>query len=189
MKFSQQPAKCGHFAVVYYVPQPLGSILGELAGNISTYHRPQAHITLLPPRLLRMTLEGAVERVRSAVRGFGSFEVELTGVQQFTETNVLYLGIGEGLERLNLLHEKLNAGGLEDKEEFEFLPHLTLSGPIGASDIERRRKHAESFWNSVTCSRKFIVDEAVFLCMSKTESTEWQRVWVESMDSIKAAHL
>ena len=53
----------------------------------------------------------------------------------FSETNVLYLEISSGNDALHKLHESLNTGLLAHDENFNFLPHLTISGSIPTRDL------------------------------------------------------
>ena len=53
----------------------------------------------------------------------------------FPETNILYLAIAGGSEKLHELHDALNSGLLAHKESFDFLPHLTISGVVPSNQL------------------------------------------------------
>ncbi|MBV9265096.1 MAG: 2'-5' RNA ligase family protein, partial [Acidobacteriaceae bacterium] len=114
----------GFFALVTYVPDPLGSVINNLRLSLPGEFR-QTHITILPPRPLRLPVDAASDYSRRVLNQFGPFEVELTSVDRFPVTNVLYLDLAEGSEAVHELHDALNTGDLLFREEFEFYPHLT----------------------------------------------------------------
>ena len=127
--------KWGSFALVSYIPDPLGSFLHDLRRSFPGEHNPQPHITILPPRPLKLPVDAALQRAHNVLLQFAAFEVELSKVRFFPETNVLYLDIAKGNRVLHDLHEALNAGDLDHSEEFEFRPHLTLSGRVESAHL------------------------------------------------------
>ena len=161
------------FALVSYVPEPLGSALKDLKMPPDGMPASPAHITLLPPRPLRTEPTLAYERIREVLSGFPAFELELTEISRFPTTNVLYLAVGKGLEQIQELYRALNRGEFFHREEFEFLPHLTLAYPSDLAAAERIRIHLEKEWNQVRHLQPFIIDKAVFL--SKTADGNWNQ--------------
>jgi 2'-5' RNA ligase len=168
----------GQFALVSYIPEPLGSFLYELRGTLPGESNPQAHVTILPPRQLRIPVEAASEQTLRVLAGFAAFDIELFSVQRFPKTNFLYLDIGEGNELVHQLHDALNAGELAHEEEFEFRPHLTLGGPVPEPELEAFQGQAEIAWLAIDHSRRFTVDEIVFLWLDpQSPEGEWRRLW------------
>lgn len=168
----------GSFALVSYIPEPLGSFLDGLRRTLPGETNPQAHITLLPPRPLRSPVEAASERALQVLSGFPPFEVEFSTVGSFPHTNFLYLEIGDGNSLVHALHDALNTGDFEHQEQFEFQPHLTLGGPVPASHLTSAQDQAETAWLAARHPRRFTLDEIVFL-WSSPDSTdgEWHRLW------------
>ena len=166
------------FALVSYVPDPLGSFLDALRQSFPGEKYPQAHITILPPRPLRVATESASRQALAVLRNFSAFDVELTSVQRFPDTDVLYLDVSEGDRLLHQLHAALNSGVLADQERFEFRPHLTLGGPIPSEALPAEHKRAESAWESWDAPRRFTLNEVAALWGTPSgNSAEWQRLW------------
>lgn len=161
------------FALVSYVPEPLGSTLDGLKTPPEGQPLSPAHITLLPPRPLRADPASAYQRIREILAGFPAFELELTKICRFPTTNVLYLGVGKGRDQIFELHRALNHGEFFHQEEFEFQPHLTLAYPPDLGTAERRRAHLEEKWKQVRHLQPFTIDRAVFL--SKAAGGHWNQ--------------
>lgn len=167
----------GRFALVSYVPEPLGSAIGTLAHHLSGADRPEAHITILPPRPLRRSLDETSGIVRSMLDRVPAFDVGLADVCRFDGTNVLYLNLSEGNEIIHQIHDALNRGDLAYDEPFEFRPHLTLSDPLPEAHINAVQRQAELIWKSFGVSRLH-VGEIVFLYMAPENAKgQWQRQW------------
>ena len=73
----------GWFALVCYVPGPLGAAIDKLARELSSGDRPEAHITVLPPRALLRTLKEIEELVGARLEHLTAFEIGLDGVRRF----------------------------------------------------------------------------------------------------------
>jgi 2'-5' RNA ligase len=172
-----QTTEWGSFALVSYIPDPLGSFLHNLRASFPGEHNPQPHITLLPPRPLKLPVDAASQKAHNILLQFAAFEVELSKVRSFPETNVLYLDIAKGYRVLRDLHQALNAGDLDHTEEFEFRPHLTLSGRVESAHLPWVRREAETAWYSSDHPRRFTLDEVIFLWLSpESRHCEWQGV-------------
>jgi len=170
------------FALVSYIPEPLGSTLDGLKTPRNSERASPAHITLLPPRPLRTDPLQAYQRIREVLAGFPAFELELTEICRFPTTNVLYLAVGKGHEQIREIYRALNHGEFFHREEFDFLPHLTLaytSDPTAAEDIRLRLEEA---WNQVRHLQPFIIDRAVFL--SRTADGNWNQCGEHSLSEL-----
>lgn len=180
----------GFLALVSYIPDPLRSFLSGLRRNLPGTDNPEPHITVLPRRLLRLensrdpipAVESVSREARWIVSQFPAFEVELSAVRHFVGTNVLYLDVADGNDRLHELHDALNTGALAHPEEFEFRPHLTLSGPVSDENLRSAQERAEQAWAAASCSRRFTVQEIVCLWLSSNGAqAEWRRAWSEPL--------
>jgi 2'-5' RNA ligase len=175
-------ARWGFFALVSYIPDPLRSFLEEVRETLPGNDSSQTHITLLPPRALKVPVEVASKLVRSILSQFPAFEVELSKVQRFAETSFLYLDLTEGNSFVHALHAALNTGDLADLEEFEFRPHLTLGGPVSPTKLDFAQHQAETTWDSARCSPRFTIKEIVFLWLSpESAHGEWRRLWTQTL--------
>lgn len=172
----------GSVALVSYIPDPLGAFLQSLRRLLPGDQDPQPHVTILPPRPLRTAVELASQEAQGILQQFPSFEVELIRVRHFPETNMLYLDIGRGDLLLRGLHRALNTGNLAYAEQFEFLPHLTLGGPVPAPSLNAVRQEVESRWKAANCPARFSLTEIVCLWSSPgTSWGKWQRLWSKSL--------
>jgi len=177
----------GFFALVSYIPDPLGSFLHGIREALPGEDNPQPHITILPPRPLKLAVDDASKRARKILRRFPPFDVELSRVRFFPGTNFLYLDVGEGNGLLHALHEALNTGDLDDAEKLEFRPHLTLGGPVADARRHAAQQQAESAWRSVHHARRFTVDEVVFLWLGPTSAQgQWRRLWSQNLTGKRA---
>lgn len=178
---------CGVFALVSYIPDPLGSFLHELRQALPGEDNPRPHITILPPRPLQIPVEAASKQARRILRQFRAFEVELSTVRCFSETRFLYLDVGRGNDVLHDLHETLNTRDLAYDERFAFRPHLTLGGPVNEENLRAAEEHAEAAWRSFVHPRGFELREVAGLWL-KPGSTqrEWDRLWSHTLKTREA---
>jgi 2'-5' RNA ligase len=178
----------GHVAAVSYLPDPLGTFLYELRHKLPGVHNPRSHITILPPRPLAVPVETAADQALATLRGFRPFTVELASIRSFPETNVLYIELADGNSEVHQLYRALNTGHLLAEEQFEFRPHLTLSGPMQKHQLPAARRYAESAWDTATLHRRFLLHEIVFLWLEPdNKDGEWTRVWSYSLSQPQEA--
>jgi 2'-5' RNA ligase len=173
----------GFFALVSYIPEPLGSFLQGLREILPNNDSSEAHITLLPPRPLKLPVDTISKQARNILSQFPPFDVELSKVRRFAETNFLYIDLGEGNSLIHDLHDALNQGDLADSEEFEFRPHLTLGGPVSPSALDSAQEQAEVTWGGEHCAPRFTVREVVSLWLSPDSAQgEWRRLWTQELN-------
>jgi 2'-5' RNA ligase len=176
--------ECRNFALVSYVPEPLQSTLKRLRTLFPQGVYPEPHLTLLPPRRLRVSLDQASTVARSVLSQFESFRVELVQVNTFTETNTIYLSAADSNSQIYDIHQALNSGDLADRERFPFRPHLTLGGPLSDVVLPDIRGQADQLWQSVDGSREFSVDEVVALGADCGDDPPcWHRLWTFNLSS------
>jgi 2'-5' RNA ligase len=167
----------GSFALVTYLPDPLGSFLTELRHLLPGAAGPEAHITFLPPRPLALPLEIASDEIRRILASVKPFIVELGKVRVFPETNILYLSVATGHDELLQLHDLLNRGDLFAREHFEYIPHLTLGGPLASDDVAESVRCAQDRWENSGLSPRFVVNEMVLLWQpDNCLGNEWDRI-------------
>src|SRR3954452_23412887 len=88
------------FALVIYIPPPLGRFLDDLRRELVPHYNPHAHVSVLPPRPLQVAWETASDEARTLIEGMAPFDVELTTIEMFERTEVIYIGIGSGAPQL-----------------------------------------------------------------------------------------
>lgn len=151
------------FALVIYLPEPLRCFLDELRCELVPYHKPRAHVSVLPPRPLAVDWLVASEQVRSLMETWAPFEIELTNIDVFPITNVIYLELGAGATELQRLHAAMNSRALEFHEPFPYHPHVTLAQELLGSDVTAAHAIARRRWQSYQGKRSFRAERAVFV--------------------------
>src|SRR5437667_3346475 len=84
------------FALVTYIPDPLGKFLDDLRRELVPGCTPHAHVTILPPRRLSGTPGAAIKTIRAQIPNFSPFEIETGEVTVFPVSDVVYLSLKEG---------------------------------------------------------------------------------------------
>jgi len=151
------------FALVTYIPAPLGEFLDQLRRELVPHDDPRAHISLLPPRPLSGEWRQAWAEARTTLRSRSPFEVELTGIRTFPVTDVVYLEVGTGARELCEIHRAMNANSMAFEEPFAYHPHVTLAQDIPGRDVPGVRELAERRWREYGGSRRFRAERAVFV--------------------------
>lgn len=159
------------FALVIYIPDPLGRFLDDLRRELVPHDNPHAHVSVLPPRPLAVDWQRASTQVREAARAWQPFDVELKEIGIFPVTNVIYLELGAGEAELRCMHAATNAQALAFAEPFVYHPHVTLAQDIPQADVERVRELAAQRWREFPGQRHFRADHAVFV--QSTLSNGW----------------
>ena len=151
------------FALVTYVPGPLGEFLDDLRRKLVPGCNPHAHVSLLPPRPLAVDWSVASDQVCRVLNSWNPFEIELTGVDIFPVTDVIYLEVGCGAAELRQVHRAMNAGPLEFQEPFAYHPHITLAQELPRDDVAATSEMARRLWGEYTGPRRFPAEHAVFV--------------------------
>lgn len=159
------------YALVIYLPEPLGGFLDDLRLELVPGCNPHAHISVLPPRPLPMAPEAVIEEARGIVGGFAPFDVELGRIEKFDVTDVIYISVEGGTEQLRQMHQSLNRGALALDEPFPFHPHVTLAQECDVGQVEALLSVASRRWSEFPGPRRFRVEKAVFV--RNTRGNEW----------------
>lgn len=178
----KEAAPFGAFALVTYVPDPLGCFIDQLRRSLPGDGFAQAHITILPPRPLQVPIETASEFAQAALSRFSPFTVALGEIGCFPGTNLLFLDLVRGQGEIQNLHKALNLDVLEHQERFEFWPHLTVGGPISEPELTESRQRVSEIWLTRNGAKAFQVLEVVGLwCDPALEDPRWTRVWTQRL--------
>ncbi len=151
------------FALVIYVPDPLGRFLDDLRLQLTPDCNPHAHVSVLPPRPIAEDWLKARERVRSLTEAWTPFEITLGEISVFPITNVVYLELNTGAPEMHRLHAAMNSGLLEFDEPFTYHPHLTLAQEIAAPEVDRVVRRAREIWAGFEGPRSFRAERATFV--------------------------
>ncbi len=151
------------FALVSYLPDPLGSFLDRLRTELVHECFAKAHVTVLPPRPLYCGAEKAWNTLQERLQDFQPFNVELGRIEIFPVTQVIYLSVNAGSAELKQLHSMLNQGSLAFEEPFEYHPHVTLAQDLEASEVQAVYEKAEARWREFSHPPSFVVDRLTFV--------------------------
>jgi 2'-5' RNA ligase len=151
------------FALVAYIPMPLGRFLDELRRELVPTFIPRAHVTILPPRPLTVDPRSAWEHVYSAIKDFPPFEIALADVEVFESTSVVYIAVGPGRRVLLQMHDQLNAGPVRYEEPYLYQPHITLAQELNPRQLASKFDLARRRWTAYLGERWFAVDRVTFV--------------------------
>ena len=162
---SQIPAeqRLNVFALVIYVPDPLGSFLDDLRRQLVPGCNPHAHVSVLPPRPLAVDWQVAGEQGRACAANWAPFDIVLDRLRIFPVTNVIYLELGQGAPQMCRIHEAMNSQALEFHEPFEYHPHITLAQEIPPGQVAEVNRLARELWDGYTGPRGFRAERAAFV--------------------------
>jgi 2'-5' RNA ligase len=152
------------YALISYLPEPLAGYLDSLRCELVPRCQARTHVTVLPPRPLAAGLPDAAWRdLNDYLNDFPPFGVELTSIEVFEGTNVLYLSVGAGFRELERMHAALNRGSLQFAEPYQFHPHVTLAQELLPERVAAAAALARSRWRECPYSRSFLVDRLTFV--------------------------
>lgn len=153
------PSLQGFYAVVAYIPDPLGSFLNELRAELVPGCTLRSHITVLPPRRLTAPQEALSSELDRLARQQSAFEVALGDIEVFGSTGVVYISLAAGRSNIEQLHAALNHGVLFAEDQFPFHPHVTVAQNLGNLPFEEVLARARARWQECRLSRQFLVSE------------------------------
>jgi len=151
------------FALVTYIPGPLGAFLDELRRELVPGFNPCAHVSILPPRPLAVDWRIAADQARAEMEGWAPFSIELTSISIFPVTDVIYLQLGVGADELRRMHGAMNTGPLAFSEPFAYHPHVTLAQEISHGEVDSVCQIAQRRWREYGGPRSFRAEKAVFV--------------------------
>jgi 2'-5' RNA ligase len=163
------------FALVSYIPDPLGKFLDLLRLELAPECRPHAHVTVLPPRPLKGPVEKAEDELRELSSRCQAFEVKLGTVEMFEASEVIYIEVEDGEKELREMHRLLNYGAVEFQEAYSFHPHITLAQNLPHERVQEALKQAREAWSDWKGLTSFYVDELSFV------QNTMQNVWLDLM--------
>ncbi|MCX6597549.1 MAG: 2'-5' RNA ligase family protein [Acidobacteria bacterium] len=166
----EAPEGINCFALVTYLPSPLGSFLNSLRQELVPTCHLRSHVTVLPPRQLPSCSAGWDQLQRQLI-DFEPVYVELDTIEVFPETSVIYVSIGCGRQQLIAMHQSLAQDDLAFCEPFVFHPHITLAQGLLGEQVEAGKELARHRWANFTGPRGFMLDAMTFV--QNTVSNDW----------------
>lgn len=172
------------FALVTYIPGPLGRFLDKLHRELVPGCSPHAHVSLLPPRPLSVDWHEAREQARELLEAVEPFDIELKDVAIFPITEVVYLEVGAGSPELRHLHDAMNSRALAFQEPFAYHPHVTIAQELPRGAVAMARELAERRWQEFGGQRRFRAEHAVLV--QNTLSNFWIDLATFSLGAVPA---
>jgi 2'-5' RNA ligase len=151
------------FALVIYIPDPLGRFLDDLRTELVPGCNPHAHVSVLPPRPLAVDWHVASDQVKECAGNWAPFDLVLERICIFPVTNVIYLELGKGADEMFRIHAAMNSGALEFDEPFAYHPHITLAQEIPPAEVANVNRRAHELWDAYTGPRSFRADRTAFV--------------------------
>jgi hypothetical protein len=151
------------FALVIYIPGALGKFLDDLRRELVPGCNPHAHVSLLPPRSLAVEWPVASDQVRAVMESSAPFQIELTSIELFPVTDVIYIEVGAGGGELHKMHSSMNSGTLQFRDPFPYHPHITLAQELPREKVAATYDLARCRWQEFQGDRSFRAEQAVFV--------------------------
>jgi len=163
------PINC--FALVTYIPGPLGEFLDRMRRDLVPECLPRAHVTILPPRPVGAPTPAAIEQLNGWIADVPAFEIEALDVEIFDNTSVIYIGLGGGARELRRIHDRFNAGHLSFVEPFSYHPHITVAQELAPDQVSEAREEAKRRWAEYRGERSFPAGTITFV--QNTSDNRW----------------
>lgn len=151
------------YALVVYIPDPLGKFLDDLRRELVPGCNPHAHVSVLPPRPLAANWQAAGDQVKAFAARQKPFSIRLGEIRIFPVTNVVYIEVASGKEELYSMHDALNGNALEFEEPFVYHPHVTLAQEIPPGEVQAVYEVAQQRWREFPSAREFRVEHTAFV--------------------------
>jgi 2'-5' RNA ligase len=161
------------YALVAYVRSPVGEFVERLRRELHpTLPHLAAHLTVLPPRLLRGTELSALETLEDVCSRVEPFEITLADIQTFVPvTSTVFIRVGHGAHLIQELHDRLDTQALAAEEEWPYMPHLTIVKISGQAEADAAYVVARDRWAQFAGSRRITVKELTFV--REEEQNRW----------------
>jgi 2'-5' RNA ligase len=160
------------FALVGYLPDPIGRFVNQLRRELVPQCSARAHVTILPPRPLACSADSAWRELRQRLAGEPPIQIELREVKLFPASDVIYISIGYGYEELERLHRKLANGHCLFNEAWRYHPHITLAQQLDPTGVAASLDLAVHRWNEFKSARCLALDHLTWV--QNTWENDWQ---------------
>ena len=157
--------------LVSYIPEPLAGFLDQLRQELVPNCFLRAHVTILPPRPICSSPEATWETVRTLAPQFAPFDVEMTQVEVFPVSDVIYVGIGRGREDMRACTTRSTSMASEFSEPYPYHPHITLAQDLKGDEVDELARVARARWAECTLPKTFRVENLFFV--QNTRRKEW----------------
>ena len=166
-----ETVRINSFALVTYIPSPLGEFLDGLRKELVPSCSLRSHVSILPPRPLIHPEREAHDQIERECRHTPRFRIEVGGIRAFPVTNVIYIEVATGQRELRQMHDSLNSDALEYKEPYFYHPHITVAQQLPADLIGEYNELAIRRWAEYRHERGFGVEAITFV--QNTNENRW----------------
>jgi len=143
----------------------------ELHADLSPF---AAHLTVLPPRTLQGSERAALETLERICGNEEPFEIGLGAVETFApKTPTVFIRVDSAAARMVQLHDRLNTGPLAFREEWPYIPHLTIVKMAAEPAARTACLTAARRWEQFSGSRRIAVEKLTFV------REDAQNCWVD----------
>lgn len=161
------------YALVAYVRNPVGEFVEHLRRELHPElpHLP-AHLTLLPPRCLQGGELSALAMLEEVCSQVNPFEITLGDVETFVPvTPTVFIRVAHAAYRMRELHDRLNTKALAAKEEWPYMPHLTIVKMSAEDQAQQAFLTARDRWAEFEGRRQIQLKELTFV--REEEQNRW----------------
>jgi 2'-5' RNA ligase len=153
------------YALVTYVRHPVGEFVQRLRQELHPeLPHLAAHLTILPPRLLRGSEFSALELLEDVCAQVNPFEITLGDVDTFVPaTPTVFIRVAYDADRLRGLHDRLSTKVLASPEEWPYMPHLTIVKMSTEALAEQAYIMARDRWAQFEGSRQVQIKQLTFV--------------------------
>jgi 2'-5' RNA ligase len=153
------------YALVAYVKSPVSAFVEGLRRQFHPRqaHLP-AHLSILPPRILRGTESEALDTLERVCREVDPFEIVLGEVATFMPiTPTVFIRVAHAAYRMRELHDRLNVEALHGEEQWPYMPHLTIFRMDTMEQAASALEEARRSWEQYEGSRRVLIEQATFV--------------------------
>jgi 2'-5' RNA ligase len=163
------------YALVAYVGKPVGDFIASLRRELHPeLPHLAAHLTILPPRVLKGSESSAIETLEKICREVDPFEVTLGEVETFIPvTPTVFIRVAHAAVRMQEVHNQLNRDGVCCSEELPYIPHLTIAKMGTEEQAWKAFELARRRWAQYSGTRRIALEEVTFV------REEQQSHWVD----------
>jgi 2'-5' RNA ligase len=153
------------YALVAYLKNPAGEFVENLRRELHPdLPHLAAHLTILPPRPLQGSEDSALQVLERICGNEEPFEVTLGDVGTFIPvTPTVYIRVDSGAAHMSELHSKLNTEALAYKEEWPYIPHLTIVKMSAELPAQTAFQMARDRWCHYSGSRRILLERLTFV--------------------------
>jgi 2'-5' RNA ligase len=151
--------------LVAYVKNSVGEFVESLRKELHPeLPHLAAHVTLLPPRPINGSEAEALETMEELCREVEPFEVSLGEVETFIPvTPTVFIRVAHAAYRMRELHDRLNVNALSYREEWPYMPHLTIVKMGAEEQAQHAYRVARTRWAEFDESRCIEVRDLTFV--------------------------